>query len=313
MDNLLFSVNIVLPLFLLIAVGALTKKVGLVKESFSEGANSLSFKLFLPVLLFNNIYHCDLSMSVDPKLMIYAGIGSTATVLLSLVVVYIFEKDNPKRGTLMQAMFRSNYLLFATPLCEAMFPENGAAMASILSIIIIPLQNIGAVVLLSIFGSKQKANFKNTLISILKNPFMIASTIALILVFTGIRLPQVVEKTLNNIAQVATPFALIILGMDLKFGSIKGNLKQVIWGTLGKLVICPLVMLPTAIAMGFSGAPFAVLLSLYSAPTAVSSYAMAKGAGADHELAAQLVVSTSFFSLFTVFFFVLISKQLGLV
>lgn len=313
MSDFLFSVNIVLPLFMMIALGALIKLMGLANKEFSSKANDISFKVFLPLLLFYNIYSCDLSTSFDAKLLIYAAVGSTMTILISLVVVYLLEKDNPRRGTLMQALFRSNYLLFATPICAAIFPEEGAAIASIVSIVVIPIQNIGSVVILSIFGSKQKASVKSTLLSIVKNPFMIASALALVLLLTGIKLPQFIDKSLANVSALATPFALIILGTELDLSKLRGNIKPLVWGTLGKLVFMPLGLIGTAILFGFRGASYAVILTIYAAPTAVSSYVMAKGAGADHELAAQLVVSTSFFALFTVFLFVFFSKNLGFI
>lgn len=313
MDNILFSANIVLPLFLMIAVGFLAKSIKLIDGSFSSGANALSFKVFLPVLLFYNIYTCDLSQTADLKLMVTAGIGSVLMIIISAVIVCIFEKDDPKRGTMIQALFRSNYLLFATPLCAAMFPENGAAVASLISIIIIPIQNIGSVIVLSIFGSREKPGLKDTFLSILKNPYIIASALGLLFAFAGISLPGFIMKTLDQLSKAATPFALVMLGTELDLKGFKGNFARVFLTTAGKIVIWPAIMIGAAILLGFRGPSYAVLLSLYAAPTAVTSFVMAKASGCDSDLAAQLVVSTSFFSLFTVFGFVLISKALGVI
>lgn len=316
MENLIFTINIVLPLFLLIALGAFIKKIKVVDDGFSASANALSFKVLLPVLLFNNIFTCDISSVMDVKLMFYAGIGSTLLIFVTVFFVMIFEKDNARRGTMMQAIMRSNYLLFATPLCAAIFPKNGAAMASIVSIIVIPVQNIGSVIMLTIFNGKaekSKLNIKKMLIGVLKNPFIIASILAIIMLLLKVELPQFLSKAVNNISSMATPFALIMLGTELRLNTLKSNAKALLWVTVSKLILCPLIMLSIGIALGFRDTAYAVLLSLYASPTAVSSYVMAKGAGADGELAAQCVVSTSFFSLFTVFAFIYLSKMLGFI
>jgi predicted permease len=113
--------------------------------------------------------------------------------------------------------------------------------------------------------------------------------------------------------RAATPMALAAMGGCFRFGGAKNCMRQLITSICGKLLIMPAIWLTiAAVFFGFRGEPFVCLLTLYAAPVAVSSYSMAQLMGGDGELASQIVVYTSVFSIFTIFWITFITKSLGM-
>ena len=127
----------------------------------------------------------------------------------------------------------------------------------------------------------------------------------------GFEIPAMLDTTLFNIKSVATPLAFMVLGGDLKFGNMLLNIKASIFSVLGKIVIIPAVMLPVSALLGFDKLSMAILVAVFATPNAVSSYAMARNYEADYELAGEIIMLGTLFSILTIFVFVTLSKSLG--
>jgi hypothetical protein len=196
-----------------------------------------------------------------------------------------------------------------------MFGVQGSLMASVVAAIYVPIINILATVVLFIYSDNENKSIKNVFKEVMLNPLVIGGILGLILSYArariGFDLPYFINKSLVDIKAIASPFAFIILGADLKFKSILGNMKFVLIGTFGKLVVIPGVFLTLAYLLGFSGVDFAILLAVFATPNAVSSYPMAIQYNADSKLAGELVISSTIFSMFTLFVFIYISRLIG--
>ena len=151
-----------------------------------------------------------------------------------------------------------------------------------------------------------------TLLDIAKNPLIIGSVLGIIALTTGVQLPYMFEKAISNVASVATPLALIVLGGFFDFKKIKGNVKQLIIGISGRLVVIPLICVTIAILLGFRGSVLIAIFTTFAAPTAVTSFTMAKQMGGDGDLAAQIVALGTLFSILTVFLGIFTLKQLAM-
>ena len=174
------------------------------------------------------------------------------------------------------------------------------------------MYNFLAVVALSIFGEKRENDWKKIILDIIKNPLIISSVLGIIFSLLGIRLPTAVDTTVQDLAKLSTPIAFMILGGDLDFSKIKGNLKTAFVVLTIKLVILPLIMIPMVVMMGYRDADLLSGGLAYQTPVAVSSYIMAQQAGADGQLAGQLVVFSSVLSIFTLFVTIFILRTMGL-
>ncbi|MEY8572897.1 AEC family transporter [Oscillospiraceae bacterium 21-37] len=310
MESLHIALEIVLPLFLLLAVGYCIKLTGIMNETSVRQTNNMIFKVFLPLLVFFNIYKTDLTSSFDMSLLLFAVVGVLLQFIISLCLVILLEHDNARRGVMLQGMFRSNFVLFGIPISTALFGDSAAGLASILIAVIIPLYNMLAVVSLESFNGKKPSLWK-ILVGILTNPLIIASAAGILFVVFHIPLPTVLYKTVSDLSIIATPLAFVILGASFSFGET-GRCVRDLCITLGaKLVAYPLLFIALAILMGFRDAHLAVLLTVFGSPIAVSSFTMAQQMGGDDKLAGQLVVFSSLLSVFTMFLFIFGLKELA--
>lgn len=329
-DAFLFAAEAVLPIVLLIVLGYVLKRRGMLTKPFLDVGNKLTFRVLLPVMLFCNVYKIDRLSDVNVAFVLY-GIGAVIILFLAAIAVCCaFTKDNAKRGSLIQAVFRSNYAIIGIPLAASLFGDKGAAAAGVMSAFCVPTFNILGVITLVIFNGneeKQKADIKKIFLGVVKNPLIIGTVTGLavlgireIFVKTGIsfRLSDVTVlfKTLENIKSICTPLALIVLGGKFEFSAVSRLRREIIFGTLVRTVVVPVIGLGTALllknTMSLSGEHFATYMGVFATPVAVASAIMAKEMGADDELAGQLVVWTSLVSTVTIFIYVTVLRIIGI-
>ena len=312
MECIILAFKVVLPIMVYVTIGYILRLLKFFDEKSLKTVNNLVFKVFLPCLLFYNIYTTQIDKILDFDLIVYAVCFVSILFLLLMIFVPVFVKDNSKRGVIIQGIFRSNFVLFGMPVTISLMGEGNGGLTSIAIAFIVPLYNILAVICLETFR-KNKINIFTVLKGIVKNPLIISSVLGILFLSFGIRLPVVLSDVVRDLSRVATPLALIGLGASFTFRSVKNNL-----GYLSAIVLMKLIVLPvTAISIsayvfGFRGAAIVTLISVFASPTAVSSFTMAQSMGGDSDLAAQTVVFTSVFSIITVFAVVAVTKFLGL-
>ena len=315
MENIIVSFNVIAPVFFLMVLGyLLVNYTSLADRKLTKQANAIVFKIFLPCMLFYNVYQSDIGAEIHSriKLCIWAAGGLLILfVLLCLIVPKVVKQEN-QQGVVIQGIFRSNYVIFGVAVVQNMYGVKSTTTAAILSAILVPMYNFLAVVALSIFGEKRERDWKKIILDIVKNPLIISSVLGIIFSLLGIRLPTAVDTTVQDLAKLSTPIAFMILGGDLDFSKVKGNLKVASVVLTIKLVILPLIMIPMIVMMGYRDADLLSGLLAYQTPVAVSSYIMAQQAGADGQLAGQLVVFSSVLSIFTLFVTILILRTIGL-
>ena len=312
MENLILSIEIVLPLFIVMAVGYACRQLGLVTETLAKQMNALVFRVFLPVLLCKNIYTSSLDSLMNPGVFIFAGAGILLMFGILMLVMPRIESDRRSCGAMIQAIFRSNYAYFGIPLVQAIFPNSDTSVTSLLVVIVVPMFNVLAVVVLEMFRGG-RADPKQIILKILKNPLIIGSLLGLVILLAGIRIPSILQKPIDDLSKVATPMALFLLGASIDFGKTGANVKRIAVCVLGKLVVFPLIAVTLAALMGMRGVELASILIVFGAPTAVASAVMAQQMDSDADLATQTVVFTTACSAATVFLFVFALKSFGLI
>lgn len=312
MDNLIISVNAVLPLMLCMAAGYLFQRLGLGDEGFYNKCNTLCFKTFLPLMLFMNVYDSDLSTAAQPGLFAFAFCAILAVFALCFLIIPRMVKEDSRRAVLIQGIFRSNYVIFGVPIAVNLYGAENAATAALLAAVAVPLYNVLAVIALEYY-SPHKTGMKSVLLGIAKNPLIWGAVIGLLFQAFHLTLPTPVYKAVSDMGKMATPLALVALGATFHFKAVGKNTRFLLIGVLGRIAAVPLLTLPLAAALGFRDVGLLSLTVLFAAPTAVSSYTMAAAAGHDAELAGQQVVFTSICALFSVFLWILVLKNLGMI
>lgn len=312
MENLILSLNVVLPLFITMSLGYFLKSLNMFDNNTLDTMNNITFKSFLPMLLFYNIYKTDLQGVFNLKLMIFSATCVIALYLILYLIVPLIEKDNKKRGALLQGLFRSNFVIFGLPITESLFGGEKVGVAALLIAVIVPLFNILSVIALETFRGG-KPDFRKISIGIIKNPLIIASCLGILTLLLKIKIPTAIEKTISDVSKIATPLSLILLGASFKFDNIKKYLKQTTIAVVGKTILTPCIILPICIMFGYRGVELSTLMIIFAAPTAISSFTMAQQMDSDSDLAGQIVVFTSAFCVVTVFMWIFILKQSHLI
>ena len=311
MENLMISANAVLPMCLIMALGYGTRRLGWIRREEISAINKIAFRIFLPCLLYYNVYCSDLSGSFDPLLMAYAVGGVLLTFGLSLGYTLLTEKLPERRGVMIQGMFRSNYVIMGIPVATALLGADQLGTVSILIAVIVPLFNMLAVVVLEVFRG-QKPKPLHILGKIAKNPLVIGSVLGILTLAAGIRLPHILEQTIQSISAIASPLQLFLLGAFFQFSGLKTYRRELVTVSAAKLIVSPGLFLGLGALLGFRGVAFVSLIGIFASPTAVNSFTMAQQMGGDAELAGDIVVTSSAVSILTMFLWVFLFKSLGM-
>ena len=274
--------------------------------------NKLVFKVFLPTLLFYNVYTTEGLEIFDAKLMLFVIITVLATFAVVYLVTIAITKENPKRGVVLQGIYRSNFAILGIPIVNYVCGDNQIGIASMMIAVVIPLFNGLAVVALEMFRDG-KINILKLIKGVLTNPLIVGCAIGMVFLFSGIKLPVILERSVFDVSKIATPLAIIALGASFKFKSLKGYAKEVIVVTLSKLVIVPLIGVSLGAMLGFRGEALVCLLVIFGSPVSVSSFAMSQQMGGDADLAALDVVMTSSGCIFTLFVWIFVLSSMGLI
>ena len=307
----MISANAVLPMCLIMALGYGTRRLGWIRREEISAINKIAFRIFLPCLLYYNVYCSDLSGSFDPLLMAYAVGGVLLTFGLSLGYTLLTEKLPERRGVMIQGMFRSNYVIMGIPVATALLGADQLGTVSILIAVVVPLFNMLSVVVLEVFRG-QKPKPLHILGQIAKNPLVIGSVLGILTLAAGIRLPHILEQTIQNISAIASPLQLFLLGAFFQFSGLKTYRRELVTVSAAKLIVSPGLFLGLGALLGFRGVAFVSLIGIFASPTAVNSFTMAQQMGGDAELAGDIVVTTSAVSILTMFLWVFLFKSLGM-
>ena len=330
------AANAVLPILLLILLGFGLKKAGWISEKFSKTGNKLVFNIFLPAMLFINVYDIEGISAIKWDVVLFVVAVICLLFILAIIIAMFSTKVPERRGVVMQCVYRSTFAIIGMPLAAALGGEEAMAITAVISAFSIPLYNLFSVIALTMFlktADGKQRDFKAVFLDIIKNPLILS--VALGFVMLGIRQLQAeilgelvfslksnlkfLYTALDNLKSIASPLALVVMGAQFEFSAVKGLFKEIAVGTISRVVIAPIVGIGLAVILsshtnllscGVNDYP--ALVALYGSPMAVSAAVMAGQMHNDEQLATQLVVWTSVFSIFTVFLTVCIMMPAGL-
>ena len=327
MENFIYSINVTFPIFLVMVIGYFLKQIGMLNDNFVTVANRFNFKVTLPFMLFRDIAGVDIRAVFDLKYVLFCALVSTACFWLIWGVVKLFLKDQTMRGAFVQASFRSSAAVMGLAFIQNIYGTS--AMGPLMIVSAVPLYNIFSVIVLTFEGENAsgvdgKQKIKEACIGIAKNPIILGILAGLIVGLLGIEFPTIINKTVNSVAQMATPsssfpkqmatpLALITIGAGFEGRKALAKIKPTIAASLIKLVIQPLIFLPVAVWMGFGGEKMIAILIMLASPTTPSCYIMAKSMNNDGVLTASVIVTTTLLAAFTLTGWIFILKSVGLI
>ena len=316
MENFIYSVDATFPIFLVMVIGYILKQIGMLNDNFVTVANRFNFKVTLPFMLFRDISGVDIRAVFDIRYVLFCALVSTACFWIIWGGVKLFLKDQSMRGAFVQASFRSSAAVMGLAFIQNMY--GSSAMGPLMIVSAVPLYNIFSVIVLTFEGAHSgevdpKQKVKDACINIAKNPIILGILAGLVVGLLGIDFPVIVDKTVNSVAQMATPLALITIGAGVEGRKALAKIRPTIAASMIKLVVQPLIFLPVAAWMGFRGEQMIAILIMLASPTTPSCYIMAKNMDNDGVLTASVIVMTTLLAAFTLTGWIFILKTVGLI
>lgn len=311
MENIVIALNAVLPLFAVIGLGVLARRLRILSDESARQANGLCFKLFMAPLLFCSVYNADLRAAFDPRLILFCILGTVCEFLVGLVVLSRAVSDRAARGVMLQSFCRPNLILLGLPMSVSLFGEDSVGAISVLLAVMVPLINILAVLSLELFHGSRPSP-RRILLGVVKNPFVLGAAAGLLCQLLQIRLPYILDTVVTDMADAATPLALVLMGTSMNFGRLQGAARYLAICTLARLLVFPAVFISLGAALGFRGVTLCAVMLVFATPVAVNSYTMALQMDADADLAGGIVLLTTSLSCLTLFLWILALKTLGL-
>lgn len=314
MENLIFSLNATVPIFLLMLLGIFLRKVGWVDHVFASKMNTFVFRLPLPVLVFSDLATVDFSQVWDVRFVLFCFFATLFSIALAALLSRIW-KATPIQGEFIQASYRSSAALLGIAFIQNIYGTAG--MAPLMIIGSVPLYNIMAVLVLSLCKSNQQGLsgdvLKNTLKGIVTNPILIGIAAGLLWSAIGIPMPSIAAKTISNIGSIATPMGLIAMGASFDFQKARAKLAPAVTASFLKLIGFAALFLPLAVSFGFREEKLVAILVMLGSATTVSSFVMAKNMGHEGVLSSSVVMLTTMFSAFTLTGWLYLLKCMGMI
>ena len=308
-DNLIFSLNATVPVFLIMVFGWFVKKWGLLDDHSTAQINKFVFRTMLPALLFMDLSEADFREVWDTKFVLFCII--VTLICVGIAVGYsMFFKDKNERGEIIQASYRSSAAVLGIAFVNNIYGKS--TMAALMIVGTVPIYNIISVIVLSVTSAENKKSgslLKTTLKGIATNPIILGIIAGISWSLIGLNQPVIMSKSISYLGNMATPLSLIALGASFKFEEAKGKLPVTAGIAFIKLVLFCSIFLPVAVSMGFRGEKLIAILIMLGSATTGSCFVMAKNLGHKGTITAFAVMITTLCSAFTLTTWLFILKS----
>ena len=313
-ENFLFSINVTIPIFLVMVLGYFLRRRGMLNENFVNVANKFNFDVTLPFMVFRDIAAVDIRSVFDLKYVLFCAIASSVCFWVVWGLAKLFMKDKSLIGAFVQASFRSSAAVMGLAFISNLYGPS--AMGPLMIIGAVPLYNIYSVLVLTFEAEddgtgRDTGKLKEACVNILKNPIIISIVLGLIASLCKLDFPVLVDNTIDNVAKMATPLALITLGAGFEGREALAKMKPTLWAAFIKLIGQAAIFIPIAIALGFTGEKLIAIMVMLAAPATPSCYIMAKNMKNDGVLTASIIVTTTLLAAFTLTGWIVILRSMG--
>ena len=292
------TLNITAPVFAMLFLGVVLKRLALINDSFIHTASALVFNVSMPALLFLGIIHADLHSAWQPRLLGYFTVA-TLVCFAGAWGWALWRCPREDRGIYTQGAFRGNNAIIGLALAAMLFGSYGISLGAILAGLVILLYNTLSTVVLAVYSPKIKSDPWSICKSVVKNPLIIAVLTAIPFAMFQIGLPGWLQTSGEYLAQLTLPLALICIGGTLSLASLRTSGRLALSASLLKMITLPLLATLGAWLLGFRGPELGILFLYFASPTAAASFVMARAANGNHDLAAAIIVMTTLMAAIT--------------
>jgi hypothetical protein len=313
LQNLIFSLTLVAPVFLIVALGYFLKRIGVINENFVSVSSKIVFTISLPALIFLEItsIHLEEILNIGQIAFVYAG--TLITFGIVWFIAGFFTKDGKDKASFIQGSFRGNFAIVGLAIIVNYYGIDNLGKASLVLAFTIPLYNILSVIALTVPLKEKEHKYSNTFFEILKNPLIIAVFAAIPFSYFGIIIPGFLKTSIGYLSALALPLALVGIGGFLSFSDITKESSLTVTSTILKLLVFPAIMTFAAYLLDFRGIDLGIIFILFACPTAIASFIMAEAMGANSRLAGNILLLTTLVSVITITLGLFILKENGLI
>ena len=305
------SFEAVFPMFLIMLAGFSVKRLGFIDKSAIKQVNRILFNIAFPCTVIKSLYGASFDLSANGRFIMWCWIVSFIGWVVTCPIVMKLEKSNYRRGAMIQAINRTNYLVIGLPILASVCADADTAFVTVTLSGMILISNVMSVIFMEIFRGG-KPDVKHLLKQIVINPVILATILGIATMMTGIVLPAPVVSAISSLGGAATPFALLMIGISIDFKHMGDRIKAVGMCVFGKLIVLPLLAAIGGVFLGFRGVEFVALLILFGPSPTTTSYTVADQMGSDGDLARDCVVVSSALVALTMFLWLFIFRSFGM-
>lgn len=348
MENLLFSLNATAPIFAMMVLGYLFRKIGLIDEKAANWMNKFTFKITLPVLVFKDLASQDFAGTWNGKFVLFCFVVTSISIAVIALFSKLIVKDRGKRGEFIQASYRSSAALLGIAFIHNIYGDAASGMGPLMILGSVPLYNVFAVIVLMLTaqpqgdaagvqddangqrasraqgdaalqgtsGSKARDNgalIKKTLLGIITNPIIIGIAVGLLWSLIRIPQPKIFQTVVTNLSALATPLGLMSMGATFEFKKAAKDIRPALVAAFIKLFALAAIFLPIAVALGFAGEQIVAILVMLGSATTVSCYIMAKSMGHEGTLSSSVIMLTTFGCSFSLTLWLFVLRSIGVI
>lgn len=280
------------PVFLLILIGVMLRRLDFPGAAFWPGIERLTYYLAFPALLIHRLALADFNEA--DFLPFFLVIGGSLVVVSALIWLLkrVIARTNADFTSVFQGGIRFNtYIGLAA--ASALFGDPGLVVAAIAVGIMIPLVNVLCIVTFALANDEQKLSLPGLLKGLITNPLIMGCLAGIALNFTGIGLPGWTAEVLARLGATALPLGLLAVGVALSPGTVKQDWLAIVNSSLLKFLVLPTVMLTLSLLLGLNPLSQQVLLLLACLPTASSAYILARQLGGNAPMMANIISAQS--------------------
>ena len=312
MDHFLFSLNVTVPIFLIILFGGALKRIGLLTDGFTMTADKFVFKVALPVQLFQDIATMDIRSDFSWRFVLFCMAATTFMFALCWALGWVFLRDRTMVGAFAQGAARGSAAILGIAFVENIYGSSG--MTPMMIVAAVPLFNIFSVIILTVSSVHRKLNRKvlqQTIQGIITNPIILGIAAGILWSLMRFPWPIIMGRSIGYIASTSTPLALLVLGATFNGLEALKKIKPTIAASFLKLIGIPALIFPLAITLGFRGSELVAIMIMLASPTTVTCFIMAKNMGGDETLSASIVMTATLLSSVTLTFWIFLMRSLG--
>lgn len=323
MSNFLFAVNATMPVFLVILLGWLLRRWGVINDAFASAGNKYVFKCALPVSLLQSLGTMDLYTDFNWQFCLFCAVGTFLMFSLVWAGTVLLMRDKTMIGAFAQASARSSAAILGVAFAVNIYGDAG--LVPMMIVAAVPLFNIFAVLILC-FSPQTDENgnllpppkdtaekIRRAVVGVFTNPILIGIFAGSILSLLRIQMPPILAKTVSMVGGTAPPIALIVVGASFSTVEAMKKWKPAAVATFIKLFLLPAIYLPIAAALGFRNTEMIAILIMVGSPTTVACYIMAKNMHNDGVLTSNVVVLSTLLSSISLTMWIFLLRTFALI